>query len=744
MLTGELPADKFVPPSKKVVIDVRLDEVVLRALEKKPELRYQQASALKTQVETIAADAGKPESKIIPRKIPLNLPNRRWTRIAAGLTPFNLPPRWWRIAAGFLFFASAGFFVQMISYAVKGHFNGALACFVTGFYGGSAGYAFIRTARAMQTHSLVEHAVTIVSECAEGDPRLVQALQTLRPLDQSQVTNLLVMHLASTNDMIRRAAIYILWKGGFTSIAPAVASLQKLLAHPENFTRGMAALALGQNQLADSRAALMAMAKNDNDDYARRCAEAALKASQPAVQSMPLSPGKNEQIRQQVGETIAQTNKTETAPQFSRTAIVGMIIPALFFVFMVANLGVPDQTRWLQVHPLTLLVISAIALFGMCILGCVAVSQIRRSAGMVYGLPLAFVETMLFLLLALDTLILSVCYLVAVAVHGEPDLSSQNRAILLASTIILSLITDVFIVRWAWRAVNKPLDGSQIPPREKRRDAFTAGTRLRSLGENALACAGLSGILGAVTFCFWPNPPVMLVLSIPVAALFGLFLGIRARKTWLGKGAIVAGGINLTLWLVIGIAVQFTNLRQPMNSGVAALGQHQQPQTDFPRSSWANAGYADPASALETYFWASSRNDGKTILASMSPDYQNEEQQAYGDVIQKLGISFEEFVSRFYASNVAGITGFRILKSEAMSVPEGWRPGTARLTDYQNLHPDAVSEDQVHLHLSIAGKPDEQVFVMKKIGNEWKVDDEPAHWDAPMARQLLQQHPELR
>ena len=55
MLTGELPGKKIEPPSQKVHIDVRLDEVVLRALEKKPELRYQQASALKTQVETIAA-----------------------------------------------------------------------------------------------------------------------------------------------------------------------------------------------------------------------------------------------------------------------------------------------------------------------------------------------------------------------------------------------------------------------------------------------------------------------------------------------------------------------------------------------------------------------------------------------------------------------------------------------------------------------------------------------------------------
>jgi tRNA A-37 threonylcarbamoyl transferase component Bud32 len=54
LLTGELPLGKFAPPSQKVQVDVRLDEVVLHALEKEPARRYQQASQVKTAVETIA------------------------------------------------------------------------------------------------------------------------------------------------------------------------------------------------------------------------------------------------------------------------------------------------------------------------------------------------------------------------------------------------------------------------------------------------------------------------------------------------------------------------------------------------------------------------------------------------------------------------------------------------------------------------------------------------------------------
>lgn len=66
LLTGELPNRPIEPPSKRVQVDVRLDEVVLRALEKTPERRYQQASVLKTQVETIASTP--PAQPVAPRQ----------------------------------------------------------------------------------------------------------------------------------------------------------------------------------------------------------------------------------------------------------------------------------------------------------------------------------------------------------------------------------------------------------------------------------------------------------------------------------------------------------------------------------------------------------------------------------------------------------------------------------------------------------------------------------------------------
>ncbi len=53
LLTGSLPQGRFDPPSKTAGVDHRLDEVVLRSLEQKREQRYQRASEVRTDLDTI-------------------------------------------------------------------------------------------------------------------------------------------------------------------------------------------------------------------------------------------------------------------------------------------------------------------------------------------------------------------------------------------------------------------------------------------------------------------------------------------------------------------------------------------------------------------------------------------------------------------------------------------------------------------------------------------------------------------
>jgi len=77
MLTGELPKGgfdkRFEPPSHKVQLDVRLDEVVLRALEREPARRYQQVSQVRTEVETIVQTPGQTESAPPPGTMKVGL-----------------------------------------------------------------------------------------------------------------------------------------------------------------------------------------------------------------------------------------------------------------------------------------------------------------------------------------------------------------------------------------------------------------------------------------------------------------------------------------------------------------------------------------------------------------------------------------------------------------------------------------------------------------------------------------------
>jgi serine/threonine protein kinase/Tfp pilus assembly protein PilF len=96
MLTGELPLGKFQPPSQKVQVDVRLDEVVMRSLEKEPERRYQHVSEVKTRVENIAstnAPAAAPAvstGEILARDYALNIRHclrRGWALVRNDFWP---------------------------------------------------------------------------------------------------------------------------------------------------------------------------------------------------------------------------------------------------------------------------------------------------------------------------------------------------------------------------------------------------------------------------------------------------------------------------------------------------------------------------------------------------------------------------------------------------------------------------------------------------------------------------------
>ena len=66
MLTGEIPAGHFAPPSQKASVDARLDPVVLRTLASEPDRRYQRAQEVKTDVEHFSSMARQREASQPP------------------------------------------------------------------------------------------------------------------------------------------------------------------------------------------------------------------------------------------------------------------------------------------------------------------------------------------------------------------------------------------------------------------------------------------------------------------------------------------------------------------------------------------------------------------------------------------------------------------------------------------------------------------------------------------------------
>jgi type II secretory pathway pseudopilin PulG/predicted Ser/Thr protein kinase len=96
MLTGELPLGKFQPPSKKVEVDVRLDDVVLHALEKEPERRYQQASEVKTAVDTLAIEPRREASSSSRHEEADSSRTDSQSLLTSAATSQGKPDRFWR------------------------------------------------------------------------------------------------------------------------------------------------------------------------------------------------------------------------------------------------------------------------------------------------------------------------------------------------------------------------------------------------------------------------------------------------------------------------------------------------------------------------------------------------------------------------------------------------------------------------------------------------------------------------
>lgn len=188
MLTGERPAKDIVAPSRKVQVDVKIDELVLRALEKEPERRYQTAGEFKTVVETMKpAPAVKPPAPPTTERTPGMF--RRW---------------WWlfliMIPLGTVLGLAAG--ATFIHFAPK-KFEARAKIFVSAFHtrpASSSDFAdYYKTIRSPETLGAVAMSLDLPNRWMTSESEAVEVLRGIVTIQKSRAPHVFVVRVRHTN-----------------------------------------------------------------------------------------------------------------------------------------------------------------------------------------------------------------------------------------------------------------------------------------------------------------------------------------------------------------------------------------------------------------------------------------------------------------------------------------------------------------------------------------------------------------
>jgi hypothetical protein len=150
---------------------------------------------------------------------------------------------------------------------------------------------------------------------------------------------------------------------------------------------------------------------------------------------------------------LSSTIESSTQMRFSRYPIIGAAL--LPFGIGLAALFIPvfpgntesDPTLWQWILRFTILPLGILAPFACTTLGFLGISEIRKSAGRVIGLPLSFFVTIFYPIIFLDLLI----FWITASIFS----AKEYWNIVFALCISIILILDYVIVKTGWKAVNK-------------------------------------------------------------------------------------------------------------------------------------------------------------------------------------------------------------------------------------------------------------------------------------------------
>ena len=432
MLTGELPGKKIAPPSTKVQMDVRLDEIVLRALEKNPELRYQQVSEVKTGVETIVAtppgggaqtkkmESGKLENKT-KRFVPVLRRRDRWiwdtsNVILMAFVPFMLS---WMVFGLLVMFIGAKAMLAFIP--------GGLGLVLAAVYG-LVGWR-VRALKAQLPKTDAEVAEALFFERPKETPGIAVLHNDRLELFGIAVIDRLVIPLdeiAAISEVRLFNSRRLWWKRGF--VLDLKNARRVGIAVPEPFGRRWRA-----------------------------------KLSGGTLPELP----DIETEKSEIGN-----RKSEIEARFSPTAILAALLIPVFFVSTAFwNFG-----HWGGLQALVGTIMSTfgfVSIIVTTVLGWIAVAQIRRSGGHLYGMWLALFDGLLLPGLVLNAgllfglLVANKLVNVWLLTRWYPELAEHaflNNPhfliwVLFATVVLLGC--NYVLIRGVWRAANQSATSPQ-------------------------------------------------------------------------------------------------------------------------------------------------------------------------------------------------------------------------------------------------------------------------------------------
>ena len=494
LLTGELPMGKFAPPSKKVQVDVRLDEIVLRALEQDPELRYQHASEVKVELDSIRTTSA-------PTPTPTDLKDpldgfRELARFA--MTP--QPAYGTRVALPmlvlFVMWLAATITAHII-YGQKENYREGLILLVQG--GGMLVYVLIvlvlnlrfiaRKRMAAEKSERTKTGTGPVSMPPDSLPsRLVQNpadclllaagvacvtaigvaawLLAVPAYSSNQVTNSLVrgnlsgistvlaiyaVLIGISGRMIRRlqARLFVLLVNVIVGLfLPAVIALNVVLE-----LRNIPVWPVAIPFWIGMPAALWCVVTLFRIDVRGAFDVAA------------------EQRRlHNVSNRSLQASSSVYEPRFSRFAIAGAvwalfgllaIIPTLYFIglnrvwngtALLSDVIHSEPPLVFSIFMGALLAIGSGAPIGTTIYGGIAIGHIKRSGGKIIGLPLAVADVLFFPLLVLSGIIAALIAQVVYSMAPHPNAAAVTSAG--AIGVLVALVICFFVARAVWRAIH--------------------------------------------------------------------------------------------------------------------------------------------------------------------------------------------------------------------------------------------------------------------------------------------------